>query len=62
MRYLKLFLIAIVSFVILLPAVFFNWKTNYISEIDNRKLTEFPTLNKVNSDTFKDIYKFIMIE
>lgn len=59
MRYLKLFLIAIVSFVILLPAVFFNWKTNYISEIDNRKLTEFPTLNKVNSDTFKDIYKFI---
>lgn len=59
MRYLKLFLIAIVSFVILLPAVFFNWKTNYVSEIDNRKLTEFPKLNKVNSDTFKDFYKFI---
>ncbi len=59
MRYLKLFLIAVVSFVILLPAVFFNWKTNYISEIDNRKLTEFPKLTKVNSDTFKDIYKFI---
>lgn len=59
MRYLKLFLIAIVSFMILLPAVFFNWKTNYVSEIDNRKLTEFPKLNKVNSDTFKDFYKFI---
>ena len=59
MRYLKLFLIAIVSFVILLPAVFFNWKTDYISEIDNRKLTEFPKFNKVNSDTLKDIYKFI---
>ena len=59
MRYLKLFLIAIVSFVILLPVVFFNWKTNYVSEIDNRKLTEFPKLNKVNSDTFKDFYKFI---
>ena len=59
MKYLKLFLIAIVSFVILLPAVFFNWKTNYISEIDNRKLTEFPKLDKVNSDTIKDVYKFI---
>lgn len=59
MRYLKLFLIAIVSFMVLLPVVFFNWKTNYVSEIDNRKLTEFPKLNKVNSDTFKDFYKFI---
>lgn len=59
MRYLKLCLIAIVSFIILLPSVFFNWKTDYISEIDNRKLTEFPKLDKVNSDTFKDIYKFI---
>ncbi len=59
MKYLKLCLIAIVSFITLLPAVFFNWKTDYISEIDNRKLMEFPKLNKVNSDTFKDVYKFI---
>ena len=53
------FFILLFSVILLLPVVFFNWQPNYISEIDNRKLAEFPNLDKINSETFKDIYKYI---
>lgn len=59
MKRLKIFFIFVFSVMMLLPALFFNWKPNYISEIDNRKLTEFPSLNKINSDTFKEMYNYI---
>ena len=43
---------------LLIPLFFFNWKKDYISEIDNRKLSEFPSLAQINSDTFKNISNF----
>lgn len=43
---------------LLIPLLFFNWKKDYISEIDNRKLSEFPSLAQINSDTFKNISNF----
>ena len=43
---------------LLIPLLFFNWKKDYISEIDNRKLSEFPSLEQINSDTFNNISSF----
>lgn len=59
MKHLKIFFILLFSVILLLPLAFFNRQPNYISEIDNRKLAEFPNLDKINSETFTDIYKYI---
>lgn len=59
MKRLKIFFICIFSVLMLLPALFFNWQSDYISEIDNRKLVEFPSLDKINADTLIAIYDYI---
>lgn len=59
MRKLKLCLISLFSIFIFLPAIFFNFKPNYVSEIDNRKLTEMPNFKKINSETLKQLHNYV---
>lgn len=59
MKHLKIFFILLFSVILLLPLAFFNRQPNHISEIDNRKLAEFPKLDKINSETIKDVYKYV---
>ncbi|MDO4813709.1 MAG: hypothetical protein Q3988_01315 [Gemella sp.] len=58
MKKLKIIFISIFSLLIFLPLIFFNFKSNVVSEIDNRKLKEFPNLSNFSADTFKDIYSY----
>lgn len=44
--------------ILLIPLLFFNWTPNYISEIDNRKLSEMPSFEQINSDSFKNLANF----
>ena len=59
MKKIKVFLISLFVVCMFLPALFFNFKSNYISEIDNRKLTEFPSLENINSSTLKTFNSYI---
>lgn len=45
--------------ILLMPSLFFNWEKEYISEIDNRKLTEFPNAQNSSGDLTKDIESFV---
>lgn len=45
--------------ILLMPSLFFNWKKDYVSEIDNRKLTEFPNDQVSSGDLTKDIENFL---
>ena len=58
MKRLKILSIIMFSSLMLLPFLFFNWKSNYISEIDNRKLAEFPKLDKLSGDKAKEIFNY----
>ena len=44
---------------ILLPLAFFNWEKDFISKIDNRKLTNFPSLETINTDTVETFNKYL---
>lgn len=59
MRKLKIIFITIFTIFMMIPLVFFNFKENYVSELDNRMLRERPSLTQINGDTLKDIFKYI---
>ena len=44
---------------ILLPLAFFNLEKDFISKIDNRKLTNFPSLETINTDTVETFNKYL---
>ena len=49
MKYVKIFTIVLFFMILLIPMLLFNFKSNQVSEIDNRKLIENPfTLGREN--------------
>ena len=59
MKKIKNVVITIFMFLILLPLAFFNLEKDFISKIDNRKLTNFPSLETINTDTVETFNKYL---
>ena len=59
MKKIKNIVITIFMVLILLPLAFFNWEKDFISKIDNRKLTNFPSLETINTDTVETFNKYL---
>ncbi len=59
MKIIRIITISIFFVILLLPVLFFNTKPNQVSEIDNRKLQDFPTADNSSGDYTKDIENYV---
>ncbi|MBF0713647.1 hypothetical protein HZY83_02995 [Gemella sp. GH3] len=59
MRKFKIIFITIFSIILFIPILFLNWNKDVVSSMDNRKLTDFPSMNKFSNETIGQALKFI---